>query len=82
MTPRIVGIPHALGLPPTIALSLRPFPTMSRNQIFKLLYAGLGLFGAYLLGVRLLAGDWLSALVPLAVLTLCVYRLFTMEDAS
>lgn len=55
---------------------------MSRTQIFKIIYAALGLFGAYLLGVRLLAGDWLSALVPLAVLVLCVYRLLTMDDAS
>lgn len=55
---------------------------MSRNQIFKLIYAGLALFGAYLLGSRLLNGNWLSALVPLAVLVLCVYRLFTMSEES
>jgi len=53
---------------------------MSRHQIFRLIYAGIGLFGAFLLGKRLLAGDWLSALIPLAVVALCGYRLFTMEE--
>jgi len=53
---------------------------MSRHQIFKLIYAGIGIFGTYLLGRRLLAGDWLSALIPLAVVALCGYRLFTMEE--
>jgi len=53
---------------------------MSRHQIFKLIYGGIGLFGTYLLGRRLLAGDWLSALIPLAVVALCGYRLLTMEE--
>lgn len=53
---------------------------MSRDQIFRGIYAAIAIFGTYLLGRRLLAGDWLSALIPLAVVVLCVYRLFTMED--
>jgi hypothetical protein len=53
---------------------------MSRDQIFRVIYAAIAIFGTYLLGRRLLAGDWLAALVPLAVVALCVYRLFTMED--
>ena len=52
---------------------------MSRHRIFKIIYAGIGLFGTYLLGHRLLAGDWLAALIPLVVVVLCVYRLLTME---
>lgn len=53
---------------------------MSRYQIFRIIYVAIALFGTYLLGRRLLAGDWFSALIPLAVVALCVYRLFTMEE--
>ncbi|MEF8795433.1 MAG: hypothetical protein V5A22_03135 [Salinivenus sp.] len=53
---------------------------MSRDQIFRGIYAAIAIFGTYLLGRRLLAGDWLSALIPLAVVVLCVYRLLTMEE--
>jgi hypothetical protein len=53
---------------------------MSRDQVFKLIYGAIAIFGSYLLATRLLAGDWLAALIPLAVVALCVYRLFTMEE--
>lgn len=53
---------------------------MSSTQIFKLVYAGVAVFGSYLLVVRLFAGRWLPALIPLAVVILCVYRLLTMEE--
>jgi hypothetical protein len=53
---------------------------MSSTQIFKLVYIGVAIFGSYLLVARLFAGQWLSALIPLAAVALCVYRLLTMED--
>jgi len=55
---------------------------MSRDQIFKIIYAALAIFGTYLTGTRLLAGDWLAALWPLAIVAFCVYRLFTMDRSS
>ena len=53
---------------------------MSSTQIFKLVYAGVTIFGTYVLVIRLYAGEWLSSLIPLAAVVLCVYRLLTMED--
>ncbi|PSQ96710.1 MAG: hypothetical protein BRD55_05380 [Bacteroidetes bacterium SW_9_63_38] len=52
---------------------------MSSTQAFKLIYAGVAVFGSYLLVVRLLDGQWLSALIPLAAVLLCAYRLATMD---
>jgi hypothetical protein len=52
---------------------------MERNQIFKAIYAGLAIFGTYLTATRLMAGDWVAALWPLAIVLFCVYRLFTMD---
>jgi len=53
---------------------------MNRDQIFKTIYAGIAIFGTYLTATRLLAGDWVPALWPLAIVALCVYRLFTMDE--
>lgn len=53
---------------------------MSRHTVFQIIYGSLGLFGAYLLLTRVLAGDWLWTPIPLAVVALCVYRLLTMDD--
>lgn len=52
---------------------------MSRSRIFQLIYAGIALFGTYLLVARLVAGAWMSALLPLLVVAFCVYRLLTLE---
>lgn len=52
---------------------------MSRDQIFKLIYAAIAIFGTYLTVVRLWAGDWVAALWPVAIVAFCVYRLFTMD---
>jgi hypothetical protein len=52
---------------------------MEQNQVFKAIYAGLALFGTYLTATRMMAGDWVAALWPLAVVAFCVYRLFTMD---
>lgn len=53
---------------------------MSRDQIFKIIYAAIAIFGTYLMGIRLMAGDWVAALWPLAIVAFCVYRLFTMDS--
>ena len=53
---------------------------MERNQVFKAIYAGLAIFGTYLTASRLMAGDWVPALWPLAIVAFCVYRLFTMDS--
>jgi len=55
---------------------------MSTTQIFKLIYAGVAVLGTYLLVVRLLAGNWFGALIPLAAVALCAYRLLTMDDST
>ena len=52
---------------------------MEQNQVFKVIYAGLAIFGTYLTATRLMAGDWVPALWPLAIVAFCVYRLFTMD---
>jgi hypothetical protein len=54
---------------------------MSRDEIVKLIYAGLTIFGTFLAASRLLNGDWVAALWPLAIVAFCVYRLLTMDDA-
>jgi hypothetical protein len=53
---------------------------MSSDQIFKAIYAAIAIFGIYLTGVRLMAGDWLAALWPLVIVAFCGYRLFTLEE--
>jgi hypothetical protein len=53
---------------------------MSTNQILKIIYAGVAVFGTYLSAARFLAGDWVSALWPLAIVLFCVYRLATIGD--
>ena len=53
---------------------------MERTQVFKLIYAGIAIFGTYLGASRLWAGDWGQALLPLLIVTFCVYRLFTMDE--
>jgi hypothetical protein len=55
---------------------------MTQNQVFKAIYAGLAIFGTYLTATRLMAGDWVAALWPLAIVAFCVYRLFTMDRGS
>jgi hypothetical protein len=55
---------------------------MSSDQIFKIIYASIGIFGTYLTVVRLSAGDWFAALWPLAIVAFCVYRLFTMDGSG
>ncbi len=52
---------------------------MSRSQIFQLIYGGIAVFGTYLFVARLVAGAWLSALLPLLVVAFCVYRLLTLK---
>ncbi len=52
---------------------------MSRDQIFKIIYAAIAIFGTYLTVIRLLAGDWVAALWPLAIVAFCAYRLVTMD---
>jgi hypothetical protein len=53
---------------------------MSTIQIFKLVYAAVGIVGSYVLVVRLLAGEWVWALMMLGIVALSVYRLLTLED--
>jgi len=55
---------------------------MSSSLIFQLVYAFIGIFGAFLMGARLWAGDWLGALLPAVVAIFCVYRLFTFSDSE
>ena len=55
---------------------------MSRDQIFKTIYAALAIFSTYLTATRLMAGDWVAALWPLAIVAFCVYRLFTMDSSG
>lgn len=54
---------------------------MSRDQIFNVIYAGIALFCTYLLGARLLAGEWMSSLIPLAIVAICGYRLYSLNEA-
>lgn len=54
---------------------------MSSTQIFKLVYAGVAILASFVLVLRLTAGNWGRALLPLAVIAFCIYRLVTMEDA-
>lgn len=53
---------------------------MDRDQIFKIIYAGLAIFATYLSAVRLMAGDWIAALWPLIIVAFCVYRLMTIDE--
>lgn len=53
---------------------------MSRDQIFKVIYAAIAILATYVTATRLLAGEWTWALFPLAIVAFCVYRLFTMEE--
>ena len=55
---------------------------MNRDQIFKIIYASIAIFGTYLTATRLMAGDWGAALWPLLIVAFCVYRLFTMDSPS
>lgn len=55
---------------------------MSSSLVFKIVYAFIGIFGASLTVVRLLAGDWLDALLPAAVAAFCAYRLFTFSESE
>lgn len=53
---------------------------MDRDQFFQLIYAGIAIFGTYLLAARLLTGDWLAALWPLALVAFCGYRLVALQQ--
>jgi hypothetical protein len=55
---------------------------MSQDQIFKIIYAAVAIFGTYLTMDRLLMGDWLAALWPLVIVAFCVYRILTMDSGS
>jgi hypothetical protein len=55
---------------------------MSSIQIYKTIYAAIAIFGTYLTATRLMAGDWVAALWPLAIVAFCVYRLFTMDNGT
>ncbi len=56
------------------------FFRMDRDQIFKLIYAGIAIFATYLCVVRLMAGDWVAGLWPLIIVAFCVYRLVTIDE--
>ena len=55
---------------------------MSSSLIFRLVYAFIGTFGAFLMVARLRAGDWLAALLPAAVAAFCAYRLYTFSESE
>lgn len=54
---------------------------MSRDQIFKIIYAGIAIFATYLVAARIVTGEWVAALWPLAIVAFCVYRLFSIESS-
>ncbi|MFO8099562.1 MAG: hypothetical protein R6T83_08095 [Salinibacter sp.] len=53
---------------------------MDATLIYKLIFAGLGIFGTFLAASRLLNGEWLSALWPLLIAGYCGYRLYTLQE--
>ncbi len=53
---------------------------MNSDQVLKTIYTGIAIFGTYLTTTRVLAGDWIAALWPLAIVAFCVYRLLTMDE--
>ncbi|MFB6272588.1 MAG: hypothetical protein ABEL51_06810 [Salinibacter sp.] len=55
---------------------------MSTTLIFRTIYALIAILGASLTVVRLRAGDWLDALLPLSITAFCVYRLYTISDSE
>ncbi|MFP4228295.1 MAG: hypothetical protein ACLFTE_05645 [Salinivenus sp.] len=55
---------------------------MNASLIYKLIFAGLGIFGTFLGASRLLNGEWLSALWPLLIAGYCGYRLYTMQEEA
>jgi hypothetical protein len=55
---------------------------MDSTQIYKLIFAGLGIVGAFLTVSRLLDGAWVSALWPLLITGYCGWRLYTMQEEA
>lgn len=53
---------------------------MDRDQIFKVIYAAIAIFATYLSGARLMEGDWVAALWPVAVVAFCVWRMLTIDE--
>lgn len=53
---------------------------MSMSLVIKLIYGGTAIFGTVLTANRLLSGDWLAALWPLAITAFCVVRLYMLMD--
>jgi hypothetical protein len=50
------------------------------SLVIKLIYGGTAIFGTVLTANRLLSGDWLAALWPLAITAFCVVRLYMLMD--
>jgi hypothetical protein len=53
---------------------------MNRDQIFKIIYAGIAIFGSLVAVTRFMDGEWTWGLFPLAIVAFCVYRLLTMDE--
>lgn len=53
---------------------------MDRDRIFQFIYAGVAIFATYLLAARIVTGEWLAALWPLAIVAFCVYRLVSLQE--
>ncbi len=53
---------------------------MSRTQVFKVIYAGIAIFGTYVAVARFMEGEWGWALLPVLVVVFSVYRLYTLEE--
>jgi hypothetical protein len=55
---------------------------MSRNQIFKLIYALFAILSVFFVAERVVQGAWSAALWPALIAAFCIYRLVTLEDES
>jgi len=55
---------------------------MDATLIYRLIYASVGIFGAFLVAQRLMEGAWVAGLFPLAIVGFCAYRLYSMADRS
>jgi len=53
---------------------------MDASLIYKLIYAGIGIFALFLMGSRLSEGAWLASVLPLAIVSFCAYRLYTITS--
>ena len=53
---------------------------MDSSQIYQIIFAVLGIIGAFLTVSRLMEGAWVGALWPLLITGYCGWRLYTMQE--